>query len=61
MHGDILLENNFPNNYLPTQFHLKHVGLTLKRELATKYLSMKLVKIILKQSCFPPSSSSHLF
>lgn len=36
MHGDILLENNFPNNYLPTQFHLKHVGLTLKRELATK-------------------------
>lgn len=36
MHGDILLENNFPSNYLPMQFHLKHVGLTLKKELATK-------------------------
>ena len=36
MHGDILLENNFPSNYLPMQFHLKHDGLTLKKELATK-------------------------
>ena len=36
MHGDTLLENNFPSNYLPMQFHLKHDGLTLKKELATK-------------------------
>ena len=33
MNGDILLGNNFLNNYLPKQIHYKYIVLTLKMEL----------------------------
>jgi hypothetical protein len=35
MHGDILLGNNFINNYLPMQIHHKYIALTLQNELVT--------------------------